>query len=211
MRQGQRERAVKYGAALTPYQGAHLCVLVCLPHKMASGSGNGPWKWLLSCAHSTLYGLGFFMWQLGCWDTHPRGCTLIKDSSSGLFCTASCGHWPSFHPWACSYTAALLLGLAVTPSNTLGLVTWLKWLLTWPASRDPSLPVGEFAWNDRRLWMGHICPPKMAAISLGFQRQTFPSWQCQNIMSGMAKLMCHLKAAQPQNYSCGKKLVWALQ
>lgn len=42
VRQGQRERAVKYGAALTPYQGAHLCVLVCLPHKMAPGSGNGP-------------------------------------------------------------------------------------------------------------------------------------------------------------------------
>lgn len=25
------------------------------------------------------------MWQLGCWDIHPRGCALIKDSSSGRF------------------------------------------------------------------------------------------------------------------------------
>lgn len=109
---------------------------------MAPGLGNGAWKWLLSCAYSTLYRLGFFMWQSGCWDIHPRGCTLIKDSSSGHFCTVSCGHWPPFHPWACSYTAALLPGLPVTPSNTLGVVTWLEWLLTWLASWDPSLPDG---------------------------------------------------------------------
>ncbi len=131
------------GTALALYEGAHLCTWVCLPHKMAPGSGNGPWKWLLSCAYSTLYRLEFFMWQLGCWDKRPRGCALIKDSSSGHFCTASCGHWPPFHPWACSLTTALLLGLPVTPNNTPGVVTWLARLLTRLASWDPSPPVGE--------------------------------------------------------------------
>lgn len=110
---------------------------------MALGLGNEPWKWQLSCAYSALYRLEFFMWQLGCWDIHPRGCTLIKDSSSGHFCTTSCGHWPPFYPWACSYTATLLLGLPVTSSNSQEVITWLKWLLTCLASWDPSLPVGK--------------------------------------------------------------------
>lgn len=167
------------GEALTPHQGAHLCVLACLPHKMAPGSGNGPWKWLLCCAHSTLYGLGFFMWQLGCWDRHPGGCTLIKDSSSGLFCTASCGQWPSFHPWARCYTAALLLALAVTPGNAArgwshdSSDSWPGWPLETPPFLSASLP--RMVAGPR---MGHTCPPKMAATSLGFQRKDFLSWRC---------------------------------
>lgn len=142
-RQGLIEQTVNDGVALALHQGAHRCTWVCLPHKMAPGLGNGPWKWLLSCARSSLYRLEFFMWQLGCWDIHPRGCALIKDSSSGHFCTASCGHWPPFHPWACSYTTALILGLPVTPQQSPGVVTWLEWLLTCPASCNPSYPVGE--------------------------------------------------------------------
>lgn len=114
------EHSVNDGTALAPYQGAHLCTWVCLPHKMAPGFGNGPWKWLLSCAYSTRYRLEFFMWQSGCWEIHPRGCALIKDSGSGHFCTASCGHWPRFYPWVCSYTTALLLGLPVTPRQRPG-------------------------------------------------------------------------------------------
>lgn len=92
------EHSVSHGTALAPYQGAHLCTWVCLPHKMAPGFGNGPWKWLLSCAYSTRYRLEFFMWQLGCWEIHPRGCALIKDSGSGHF--LHCFLWPltSFLP-----------------------------------------------------------------------------------------------------------------
>lgn len=179
---------------------------------MAPGLGNGPWKWLLSFAYSTLYRLGFFMWQLGCWDSHPRGCTLIKDSSSGHICTASCGHWPPFHPWACSYTTALSLSLPVTPSNTLGLVTWLEWLLTWLASRDPSLPVGELVGMITDHVRVTFPPLKMAAVSLGFWRRSLPSWQCQDIMSHTVKFMCHLKAVQQKYYSCRKsKFLRALQ
>lgn len=37
-----------------------------------------------SLVPAALYRLEFFMWQLGCWDIHPRGCALIKDGSSGL-------------------------------------------------------------------------------------------------------------------------------
>lgn len=143
LRQRLIEHSMNDGTVLALYQGTHLCTWVCLPHKMAPGFGNGPWKWLLSCAYSTLYRLEFFMWQLGCWEIHLRGCALIKDSSSGHFCTASCGHWPPFHPWACSYSTALLLGLPVTPNNTLGVITWLEWLLTCMASWDPSPPDGE--------------------------------------------------------------------
>lgn len=139
---------------------------------MAPGLGNGAWKWLLSCAYSTLYRLGFFMWQSGCWDIHPRGCTLIKDSSSGHFCTVSCGHWPPFHPWACSYTAALLPGLPVTPSNTLGVVTWLEWLLTWLASWDPSLPDGGLV----GMIIDHVrvtFPPENGGCVLGLLTEEF--------------------------------------
>lgn len=92
-----------------------------LPHKMAPGLGNGPWKWLLPRACSALYRLEFFMWQLGCWDIHPRGCALIKDSSSGRF--LHCFLWPltSFSPVGLQlHTTALLLGLPVTPNNALG-------------------------------------------------------------------------------------------
>lgn len=209
LRQGLIEYTVDDGAALALYQGAHLytCFFFYLPHKMAPGLGNGPWKWLLSCACSALYRLEFFMWQLGCWDIHPRGCALIKDRSSGHFCTASCGHWPPFHPWACSYTTALLLGLPVTPNNGLGAVTWLEeWLLTCPASRNPSPPVGESVRMITDSVRVTFAPTKMAIMSLGFWRKNFPSWQCQNIMSEMASLMCHLKAVQLQYYSCGKSL-----
>lgn len=143
-----------------------------------------------------------------CWDILPRGCALIKDSSSGHFCTASCGHWPPFHPWACSYTTSLLLGLPVTPNNALGLShdlsdSWPAWL-SYNQSFLPSCwRVGK---NDHRQRKGHMCPPKMAAMSFGFWRKTVLSWQCHNIMSETANLMCHLKAVQLQYYSCGKKL-----
>lgn len=200
VRQALVESSVNDGTGLALYRGAHLCTWVCLPHKMAPGSGNGPWKWLLSCACSSLYRLEFFMWQLGCWDIHPRGCSLIKDSSSGHFCSGSCGHWPPFHPWACSYTTALILGLPVTPDKALGSShdssdSWPAW----PAP-NPSPPVGAVSVR------GHMCPPKMALMSLGLWGKNFPSWQCQNIMSEMANLMCHLRAAQLQYYSCGKSL-----
>lgn len=131
------------GGTLPPHQGEHLSVWVCLPHKMAPGSGNGPWKWLLSCACSTHHRLEFFMWHLGCWEIHPRGCALIRASSWGPFFSTSCGHWPPFHPWACSYTTALHLGLSVIPDSAVGFVTWLEWLLTCLASCKPSLSVSK--------------------------------------------------------------------
>lgn len=172
LRQGLKEHSVDDGTALAPYQDAHLCTWVCLPHKMAPGLGNGPWKWLLPGAHSTLYRLEFFMWQLGCWDIHPRGCALIKDSSSGHFCTASCGHWPPFHPWACSYTTALLLGLPVTPNNTLGLSHDLSdsWP-AWPPETPPLLSASQLEWSQTG--EGHICPPQNGGYVLGLLKEEF--------------------------------------
>lgn len=128
---------------------------------MAPGLGNGPWKWLLSCARSSLYRLEFFMWQLGCWDIHPRGCALIKDSSSGRFCAASCGHWPPFHPWACSYTTAPILGLPVaSPTKALG---WShdssdSWP-AWPPATPPILSGSRLQWSQAALRVTLPNPP----------------------------------------------------
>lgn len=84
-------------------EGADLCVWVCLPHKMAPGSANGPWKWLLSGASSALYRLSFFMWQLQAAGKDTPGVALsLRAVAAGAFCIASCGHWPPFHLWACS-------------------------------------------------------------------------------------------------------------
>lgn len=128
----------------------HLCTWVCLPHKMAPGLGNGPWKWLLSCACSTLYRLEFFMWQLGCWDIHPRGCALIKDSSPGHFSSASCGHWPPFHPWARSHTTQLwfLVSLSLPPTALGGSShdssdSWPAW----PLANPPLLSASQLEWS----------------------------------------------------------------
>lgn len=141
---------------------------------MAPGLGNWPWKWLLSYACSTLYRLEFFMWQSGCWDIHPRGCAFIKDSSSGHFCTASCGHWPPFHPWACSYTTALLLGLPVTPNNALELShdscdSWPAW-----PPKNLSPPVGESVRMITDSIKGHIPLPNSGYV-LGLLKEE--SWE----------------------------------
>ena len=172
--------------------------------KKAPGLQNGPWKWLLACACSTLYRLEFFMWQLGCWDMLPRGCALIKAGSSGHFFLASCGHWPPFHPWAHSYTAALLPGLSVSTNNALGFVTWLEWLLTRLASCNPSPPVNESVRMITNSIRVTCAPLKWRRCPWAFEGRIFPSWQCQNIMSEMANFMCHLKAVRLQYYSRGK-------
>lgn len=162
---------------------------------MAPGLGNGPWKWLLSYAYSTLYRLEFFMWKLGCWDIHPRGCTLIKDSSSGHFSTASCGHWPPFHPGACSSTTALLLGLTVTPNNTpqhgLSHDSWPAR----PPETPPLLSASRSEWSQT-MEGSRLPPSKWRLCPWAFEGRIFLSWRCQNIMSGMANFLCHLKEVQ---------------
>lgn len=115
-------------------------------------------------------------WSFSCgsrWDIFPRECALIKDSSSGHFSTASCGHWPPFHPWACSYTTALLLGLPVTPTKSPGVVTWLQWLLTCPGSYAPSPPVGELVRMITDSARVTCAPPKWRLCPLAFEGRIF--------------------------------------
>lgn len=140
---------------------------------MAPGLGNGPWKWLLSCACSTQYRLEFFMWQLGCWDMHLRGCALIKSSSSGHFYTASCGHWPPFHPWACSYTTALLLGLPVPPT-TMPLGRHETWVTPDPPGllQPPPLPsTSQLEWSQ--MAQGSHVPPQNGGYVPGLLKEEF--------------------------------------
>lgn len=66
--------------------------------------------------------------------------------------------------------AATLLGLPVARSGALRVLTRLAWLLTGPAGRHPSPPVGELLATITR---GHACPRQNGSDVLGLSGEAF--------------------------------------